>query len=196
MILKVLHTVPWLRKNYFHSWGPKWVNKKCVSFLSFLQPGDRILDIGSGSGLVVQHLRKKGYQVTGLDIEDLSFTPSVRPVVYDGKTMPFKEKEFDVALILTVLHHTENPEAILKEAKRVAHRIIIIEDIYSNKIQQYLTYWMDGFVNWKFSPCPRTNKTDPAWKKTFDLLELKLEQASYHPILLLFKQATYHLKNK
>lgn len=196
MILKILHVVPWLRRNYLNKWGPKWVHRKCDTFLPLLEKNDTILDVGSGGGLVMQHLRNSGFEVTGLDISDLSYAPETKPIVYDGVKMPFQDNAFDVALLLTVLHHTPVPETVLKETARVAKKVIIIEDIYSNKIQQYLTYWMDGFINWKFSPCPRTNKTDEGWMNTFSALQLTTKTAVYKKILIFFQQATYFIDTR
>ena len=84
----------------------------------FLNKNDFILDVGSGTCNVCEILLKKGYKITPLDIRDLSFVNNMKPVIYDGNKIPYDNNKFDKALILTVLHHTSNPEKILKEAKR------------------------------------------------------------------------------
>ncbi|MCH2440074.1 MAG: class I SAM-dependent methyltransferase [Candidatus Poseidoniia archaeon] len=40
------------------------------------------------------------------------------PVIFDGKQIPFEDDAFDLAIVLTVLHHTSNPEEVLREAMR------------------------------------------------------------------------------
>lgn len=193
MILYLLNNTP-LKKLYFKKWGKKWVKNKIEPFKDYLNQNDSILDVGSGNGLVSWELMQLGYNVTPIDIASQEFDSSVKPIVYDGKKMPFDDNSFDVALILSVLHHTENPEEIIKEVSRVAKRIIINEDIYDNLPQKILTLFSDSVVNLGYSPCPRTNKSDREWKLTFKTLGLKLLNEKYTKILFFFKQAIYHLE--
>jgi 2-polyprenyl-3-methyl-5-hydroxy-6-metoxy-1,4-benzoquinol methylase len=74
---------------------------------------DRIIDIGSGTCHVCNELEVKGYDITPIDIKDKSLIGNIHPVVYNGSKIPFSNNAFDVALILTVLHHTINQEEIL-----------------------------------------------------------------------------------
>lgn len=191
MILRLLHSTAFLRRMYFTRWGKQWVQRKVEPFLMHLDADDQILDIGSGNGLVAYTLREQGYQVTPLDVADLSYAPEVAPVVYDGQNMPFDNQAFDTALLLTVLHHIPEPDAVLQEACRVARRVIIIEDIYHNNIQKWLTFSMDRFINWGYADCPHTNKNDEEWKATFDKMGASLKAVSYRRVLFFFKQAVY-----
>jgi len=192
-LLKLLHNVPFLRQMYFERWGKTWVKKKVQPFLSYLNGSDKILDIGSGNGLVAHALRESGYDVTPLDVADLSYNESVKPVVYDGREMPFEDKKFDVALLLTVLHHIDQPDEVLREACRVARRVIIIEDIYENKLQKKLTFVVDSFINWGYAACPHTNKDDQEWRETFETMNMQLENVTYRKVLFFFKQGIYHI---
>ena len=47
---------------------------------------------------------------------------------FDGRTIPFADASFDVVLFVDVLHHTEVPEVLLREAKRIATRGILLKD--------------------------------------------------------------------
>ena len=40
-------------------------------------------------------------------------------VVYDGRVLPFADGEFAMVTIIDVLHHAEDPAAVLTEALRV-----------------------------------------------------------------------------
>jgi len=161
---------------------------------SFLDKKDLILDIGSGTCNVCEILSNKGYKITPLDVENLSFVNNLKPVIYDGNRIPFNDDKFDKALILTVLHHTPKPENILQEAKRVSKQIIIIEDVYSNWLHKYVTYFFDSLLNLEFIGHPHTNKSDKQWKKTFENLGLKLIDVKYNHSFLVLKHATYYLE--
>ena len=163
--------------------------------MPFLQENNSILDAGCGNCLITQSLRQKGFDCTPLDVGNLSIFDEVQPVVYDGLSMPFEDKSFDVALLLTVLHHTPDPIPVLEECARVANKIIITEDIYSNKIQQYLTYAMDTIVNFGHSEMTYQNKSDAEWKAAFEHSGLKLLSESSRSVLLFFRQATYVLSS-
>jgi len=70
--------------------------------------------------------------------------------LYDGKKIPYDDDSFDVALLITVLHHTPHPEKILQEAQRVAKKIVLVEDVYSTVFHKYVTYFFDSLVNFEF----------------------------------------------
>lgn len=45
---------------------------------------------------------------------------------FDGKKVPYRDDQFDVALLCDVLHHTaDNAASLLAEARRVARRVIV-----------------------------------------------------------------------
>ncbi|MBX7242992.1 MAG: class I SAM-dependent methyltransferase [Bacteroidia bacterium] len=175
------------------TFGKKWTEEKVQRILRFLDSGTTILDLGCGSGNITRALREKGWNVTPADVADVSFHEDVRPVVYDGENLPFPDNHFHTALLLTVLHHTHNPETVLKEAVRVSSQVILIEDIYENIFQQYLTYFTDTIVNMGFSSMTYQNKNDKEWKALFAKSGLNLTAVSYKRVLLFFRQATYIL---
>jgi alpha-1,6-mannosyltransferase len=152
----------------------------------------QILDIGTGNGGLVAGLREDGFRVETVDVKDISFFPEVKPVVYDGETLPFAEDAFDECTIVTVLHHTPDPEAILREAIRVTRRrIVIMEDIYRNPLQKHLTFFTDSLVNLEFEGHPHTNRSDAEWRETFARLGLKLVFREDFRTLVFFRQVVY-----
>jgi ubiquinone/menaquinone biosynthesis C-methylase UbiE len=168
--------------------------QKLSHIKKYLNKSDKILDIGSGPGSVYMLLKKKGFNVVPVDVQDLSFTNEAKPIIYNGEKLPFKNGNFDVALILTVLHHTPYPERIVLEAMRVAKRIIVIEDVYYNKIQKYLTYFLDSFLNLEFLGHPHSNKDDNGWQALFRRLGLKLNGMQHKRFILLCKQTIFYLE--
>lgn len=160
----------------------------------FLKKNERVLDIGAGSCVNTDLLKKKGMKVTPLDVRNISVVPHIKPILYDGKTIPFKKNAFDLGLILSVLHHTPDPETIIREAMRVARRLVIVEDIYVGWFDKFITHVLDSISNLEFFGHPHNNKTDSEWQKLFRKLKLKIKKINYASPILGFKFATYYLQ--
>ncbi|MCR4261082.1 MAG: class I SAM-dependent methyltransferase [Candidatus Colwellbacteria bacterium] len=160
----------------------------------YLKIGDRIIDIGSGDCTVAKNLRKKGYKITPLDVKDKSVHQNIRPTIYDGQSMPFPDNSFDVALLITVLHHTKKPVEVLRETLRVAPRIIVMEDLYESIFQKYLTFIMDSLLNLEFFGHPHTNMTERQWEGVFKKLGLKIIDRNIHNFWRFFISGTFYLE--
>ena len=86
-----------------------------------------VLDLGCGSCCTTARLQSQhGMKVTSLDVVDKGVC--TRPLVYDGKTIPFSDSSFDLGICSFVLHHTSNQLAILKELKRTCKHVLVLED--------------------------------------------------------------------
>ncbi|GJM15818.1 MAG: hypothetical protein DHS20C13_11450 [Thermodesulfobacteriota bacterium] len=195
MSLAILQDKSFIKEQIFKIW--LWDAEFKIGRISeYLSKKDKILDVGTGPGSVCLLMQRGGYKLTPVDVIDQTLTSEVKPDIYNSEKLPYKDSSFDTALILTVLHHTSNPEQVISEAKRVANKIIIIEDIYSNPIQKYLTFIVDSIVNMEFLGHPHTNKSDKEWKTTFNKLGLKLKATRYDRFLLFFRQATYFLEKQ
>ena len=154
-------------RNIFLEISRKRVDDILRKILPYLRKKDRILDIGSGFGLVSHELLRRGFTVYPLDIQDRSLFSDVHTHVYDGKKLPFPNNKFDVALLITVLHHVPQPEVLLKDVTRVVKRIILMEDVYESDYGRYATYIMDSVVNAEFFNHPHSNKSDREWRGGF-----------------------------
>jgi SAM-dependent methyltransferase len=98
--------------------------------LAELIPGPgRVLDLGCGDGSIAVALMKlrPDLRVEGVDvfIRPKTHIPVTR---FDGETLPFDEESFDFVTIVDVLHHTNDPAALLAEAARVSRRSVIVKD--------------------------------------------------------------------
>jgi ubiquinone/menaquinone biosynthesis C-methylase UbiE len=192
MSFKVLAEVPPLR------WGlyrlARWrVQEKLEEIVPFLNQSDRVLDTGAGNCVLCQQLRQRGYQIVPLDLANLSFVDGVQPIVYDGTKLPFEDDSFEVAMVVTVLHHARNPDALLAELRRVAQRVIVMEEIYESSFQKYCTYFVDSLFNLEFFDHPRSNRTDAGWRQAFRSLGLSVDSARYSRSLGVLSRVTYHL---
>ena len=112
--------------------------------------GKKLLDVGVGAGGISKFLTKKGFFVSGLDIADVALFEGTNVRVYNGSDFPFKDNSFETALIVHVLHHCADSLRVLEEAKRVANRVIIIEDTYRNIFEKLIVSISDCLGNWEF----------------------------------------------
>lgn len=159
----------------------------------FLKSTDKIIDLGAGTGVYTQLLKSKGFNVQPVDIKDYSYYSDIGMCLYDGKHLPFKNNEFDVCLLRSVLHHTPTPEMVLKEAVRVSKKLIIHENVVTNIFQRYYTYLIDCVMNKELIE-PHTNKTDREWRKLFRKLRLNLLNVIDEKAWLFLQNKTYILK--
>ena len=195
MLLELIRKKDFLRKSKFvKKQGYKRARIKVNDIMPYLKEGNKILDIGAGPCFVCDLLRSRGLHVSAMDIKDLSFFDNIDVVVYDGKKFPFVNKEFDFALLLSVLHHTTEPEQILKEAMRVSNQIIIIEDLQKGKLHKFFDKLWDSLENLEFLHHPHSNKTDQEWRFLFKQLGLKINDVKYRRFLSWRRRAQYYLK--
>jgi SAM-dependent methyltransferase len=98
----------------------------------FLPSGSRVLDVGAGSGEMAAAIlaRRPDLSIEGCDVYVREET-HVPVREYDGRTLPFGDNSFDFAILVDVLHHTDDPSAVLAEVIRVAPSIVI-KDHYRN----------------------------------------------------------------
>jgi len=167
---------------------------KLDRLLPFLKKEENILDIGTGNGALSLLLVQQGFNIETTDIKNKSAFQEIVPTISDGVSLPYPDKYFDKAMMITMLHHCQNPEVIVQEALRVSKTLLIMEDIYTNNIQKYITFAADSVNNWEFIGHPHSNKTDAAWCELFKKMNLNITKIKYHPFLLLFKQVTYLLE--
>jgi len=196
LILQAIKNNSFIKKCFSSNFVENWVAEKANRLLPFLQKTDNILDIGTGNGLLAHTLMKKGFKIQAIDVENHSIVDSVKTMIYDGKALPFSSKSYDVALLLLVLHHTEDPIEVLKETARVANKIIIIEDVYDNILQKYMTFAMDTLVNFGHSNMTYQNRSIQEWQLIFKDLDLELIETKEKKVLLFFKQVTFVLHHQ
>ena len=89
----------------------------------------RVLDVGCGSGEVAAAIMKLRPDVIIEGVDVFVRNETAIPVrQYDGTTLPSTDGEVDICLMVDVLHHTDNPGAVLAEAKRVARFGVLLKD--------------------------------------------------------------------
>ncbi len=93
-----------------------------------------VLDIGCGEGSIIDRLSelKFGKNYLGLDLSSPAILraksraiPDAQFQAFDGSTIGFPEKMFDLAILSHVVEHLEHPRALIREAHRVAKHVFI-----------------------------------------------------------------------
>lgn len=88
-----------------------------------------VLDLGCGDGAVAVELMRLRPDLRAEGVDVMRRPRTHIPVsLYDGVTLPFGAGNFDYVTIVDVLHHTEDPAAVLAEAARVARRGVVVKD--------------------------------------------------------------------
>lgn len=104
-------------------------------------PGERVLDVAAGPGLVAAALAPAGCRVTILDLttrmlsEAGRVAPSAVRVEADASRSPFLAARFDAVICRLALHHVPDPAAVIAEMVRAARPggRVIINDIVTGE---------------------------------------------------------------
>lgn len=106
-----------------------YVSPQLIDFV-LRYAGKKILDIGCATGEYCRKLMRLGYDCVGIDINPLYIAlqkgKGIKAQVMDAASLKFSNNSFDTALLFEVLEHVNDPEVLLREAKRVASKNILI----------------------------------------------------------------------
>lgn len=146
----------------------------------FLSRQDVILDIGAAEGFVAERLvQSNGVSAQLVDIAGMNRT-NLPHQVYDGDRLPHADNEVDVAVLVYVLHHADDPRSLLSESARVAaRRVIILESTYARKWEEPLLRLLDHALNFirSLGRMDRETlhfRTHRQWLRLFDELGLRV----------------------
>lgn len=96
---------------------------------ALLPTGASVLDVGSGDGLLASLVLARRPDLVWSAVDTLERAATHIPVqLFDGRRLPFGDKQRDVVLFVDVLHHAEDPLGLLREAVRVARSALVIKD--------------------------------------------------------------------
>lgn len=89
--------------------------------MTFLKPGQSVLEIGAGAGWQAKQLADQQMRVSAIDVADSNYNAQrTYPVtVYDGQHIPFDDHTFDVIFSSNTLEHIPHIRAFQTEMQRV-----------------------------------------------------------------------------
>jgi SAM-dependent methyltransferase len=100
-------------------------NLRFIESTGLLQPGVRVLEIGSGTGTLLHRLRLQGHDARGVEVNAALIDESRRwhgdlPLqLVAGTELPFPDGAFDVVMSFDVFEHIPDTDAHLREVRRV-----------------------------------------------------------------------------
>jgi len=125
---------------FYEAWRRSHQNRTIERSMEFLvvslldpQPGERVLDIGCGTGNHLIMFSKMGLNVSGVDASSEMLEKARARLGHKSnfkigmaEDLPFDDNEFDLAVLINTLEFMDNPLSALREAGRVARKRIFI----------------------------------------------------------------------
>ncbi|MDA8016292.1 MAG: class I SAM-dependent methyltransferase [Thermoanaerobaculia bacterium] len=148
----------------------------CRHLAEMMPRGARVLDVGCGDGSLARSLAvlRPDLSVLGIDTIVRS-TRHLSMARFDGRSIPFGDHSFDALLMVDVLHHAAEPKVLLKEARRVARRAIVLKDhLLQGVLAGPTLRFMDRVGNARHGVAlPHDYWTPDQWRSAFATLGLE-----------------------
>jgi len=119
--------------------------------LSGWQPGDRVLDVCTGTGELALAFARRGASVVGVDIARgmLEWATTKRAgsnatwLGMDGVALGFRDRAFDISAISLALHHMVEPvqRRVLSELARVTRKRVVIVEPHAPSVPWLRSAW-------------------------------------------------------
>ena len=103
-----------------------------AALVDFVQEhaGRSVLDLGCGVGGYSRALGERGLDVKALDVVpeyvERARSIGVAAELYDGERVPLADGSVDTVILLEVVEHLDDPARLLREARRVARRNVLV----------------------------------------------------------------------
>ena len=141
------------------SWPLSWISRWHHAFVferrarvlaemlaAQIPPRASVLDIGCGDGTIGSLIAQLRPDISIQGVEFLlrpGCKIACRP--FDGSSLPFPDASFDVCFFVDVLHHTQDPAILLREAVRVSRSFVLLKDHLDENVLDDVTL---RFMDW------------------------------------------------
>lgn len=135
-----------------------------------------LLDVGTGDGRIAALIagHRPDVEVRGIEVQ-VRESAAIPVEPFDGRTIPFGDGTFDAVSLIDVLHHAEDARRLLREARRVARRAVVIKDhTREGRFARGTLRLMDWVGNRRFGlAVPADYWTEAQWLRAFEELNLR-----------------------
>jgi SAM-dependent methyltransferase len=144
--------------------------------LADLVPADAsVIDVGAGDGLVTRKLADARPDLH-VHATEVLLRPAEHYAVesFDGTHLEYECGAFDVVLLVDVLHHADDPFALLREAVRVTRDRVIVKDVMAEGALAARTLsLMERLANTEHGiSIPKRFWTRSEWRQAFAVTSL------------------------
>ncbi len=164
--------------------------------------GATILDVGCGDGLLAARVlgQRPDLAIRGVDI--LARGETQIPVdTYQPPELPYPERSFDVVTLVDVLHHSDDPIGLLRQATCIGRQLVVVKDhLLQGLLAGSALRFMDYFGNARYGvPLPYNFWTRRQWRTAFGSLGLPVVSWEEHlglylwPASLLFDRSLHFI---
>jgi ubiquinone/menaquinone biosynthesis C-methylase UbiE len=89
--------------------------------------GEKVLDVGTGTGIFASELRKYGADITGIDVSermiDIAKSKGITNVMTgNAESLDFPDESFDLVISITALEFIKDPQKAVDEMVRVCRK--------------------------------------------------------------------------
>jgi ubiquinone/menaquinone biosynthesis C-methylase UbiE len=149
---------------YFH---PQ-VIEKIKAYLAPVEPFERAIDVGCGTGLSTIALKEIAHQIAGTDIsaEMIALAPADPQIIYyiaPAEELPVKDNDFDLMTLSSVFHWIDRSK-FFKEARRVLRSkswLVVYDNYFTAHMVEntaFQAWFQDTYI--KKYPTPPRNRVD------------------------------------
>ncbi|MCP4202711.1 MAG: class I SAM-dependent methyltransferase [bacterium] len=161
----------------------RWVAGRRVRILGetlaeLIPESARLLDVGSGDGQIPAVIQRSRPDLVVRGVDVLVRPDTSIPVqAFDGERLPFEDQSFDTVMFVDVLHHTEAPLRLLREAARVARASVVLKDhTLKGPLAGATLRFMDRTSNRRYGVAlPHNYWSEEKWLSAFDEAGLAIE---------------------
>lgn len=130
----------------------RWETRHKAVALSEVEPGERVLDVCTGTGQLAMAFARRGAHVTGVDISlamlaraaSKQVIPKQTFLEMDAVALEFGDQSFDICTISLALHHMpeEVQRCVLTEMARVSRRKVVIVEPHTPRNPRLWKAWV------------------------------------------------------
>jgi SAM-dependent methyltransferase len=112
-------------------------------------PGRRLVDVGGGTGNYARALKDDGWDPLVVDREPAMLARArakgLETLEADAQRLPLADASADAVMLVSMLHHVEDPAAAIQEARRILRRhgrLVLMGWSYEDLSDQWMAdYW-------------------------------------------------------